>query len=1187
MKKHLNNNTGSKLKGFLQKTLFIGFLLFTLGNPTVKAQGMRNIGQTALMQNFAPQRAAAGAFHNLEIVNGNLWGFGFNDYGQLGDGTQTTTNVAVQIGTDNDWVAIDCGFYHSVGIKANGTMWGTGYNVYGQLGDGSNYDRHGFVQAGKDSNWVAVSCGLYHTLAIKSNGTLWAFGFNSAGELGDNSFTHQYKPVQIGTDSNWIAVRGGRTFSMGLKSDGSIWTWGSNAYGQLGDAGTSTKRGVPYHVGNYVAKAIAAGSYHALALLDNGKVISWGLNDNGQLGDGSRIDRNVPVNVKGTYNTIAAGNAHSFGIASDGYMWSWGLCSHGQLGHGNVITQDTPQICNTGNRWVAIDGGEYHSIATDCNGKLYTFGRNNHSQIGSGFSGALRTSVDVESSVLQWNQISGADGSFAAVRSDGTLWAWGNNNNGQLGDGTNATRSVPVMIGTDTNWVFVAMKKSSTIALKCDGTLWAWGNNADGQLGIGNKTNQKSPVQVGSSGLWISVNNGGSHMLGIQVDGSLWAWGKNNNGQLGDNSQTQSSIPVKVGSDKWRNVAAGDAHSVGVSSSGKLYAWGSGAVGQNAAGAFGTSKLVPYLVDNSGQWSTCDAGNNHTLALASSGHLYAFGGNDSGQLGNGNTSNQYSLTKVNTKNDVKLFGCGSHHNTMVTGSGKMRFWGTASFCEFANSKRSGVYNKPIADSSGYVVVLLAPGARNTAAVASSRNRICVAGDNHFGQIGNGQTSSAKTCAFDCSIILKPEISITSVNRTLFCTNDTLKIHINKVGTFDQSNTFSIQFSGINGTFGSPTNISPIKNLGDTVLLFLPAQKLPASNKYKIRLQSSIPLLSSPTWPNDLTLSPASAVLYSHTASFCEGQNIVLSAKSVPSASFTWKRNGLAVQNSTDTNFNVVDSGFYYLVCKGAFGCADSTPKQWFAKHPKPIAEIYTNDSTEFCAGDFAKINSKTNAMKTEFHWFLNANELNTDTLASLKGTKTGSYSLIERTAFGCSDTSLSIDLLKDARPIITYHSGNITSDTGKRAQFVVHTDSVYHYQWQIGFNGTFANIADGYHYQGTAADSLQIFHANDSLHYHHFRCIVTNNSGCSDTSAPDLLQVNAMHTISQKTTLIYPNPATEVLHIERINPGIHTLFLYDANGKLLMSHSFNDGNAILSIAHLSAGVYSIKIGNETQFFVKH
>ena len=196
-------------------------------------------------------KTAAGYGHTVEVKSdGTLWAWGWNAYGQLGDGTTNSQVSPEHIGTASNWASVSAGALHTVALKSDGTLWAWGDNYYGELGDGTTTNQQSPEQIGTATNWASVSAGEYHTVAVKSDGTLWAWGWNAYGQLGDGTTNSQVSPEQIGTATNWASVAAGEYHTVALKSDGTLWAWGWNAYGQLGD-NTTTDRYSPEQITSY------------------------------------------------------------------------------------------------------------------------------------------------------------------------------------------------------------------------------------------------------------------------------------------------------------------------------------------------------------------------------------------------------------------------------------------------------------------------------------------------------------------------------------------------------------------------------------------------------------------------------------------------------------------------------------------------------------------------------------------------------------------------------------------------------------------------------------------------------------------------------------------------------------------------------------------------------------------------
>ena len=271
---------------------------------------------------------AAGTFHSMVIIDGNLWAWGYNWYGQLGDGTMENRATPVQIGIDTDWVSVCVSWSHSVALKADGSLWAWGNNEFGNLGDGTTENRASPVQI-SDANWSYVATGDNHTMAIKADGTLWGWGWNAHNQVVDNVETEYgelsivLKPIQIGINTDWVRVMPGWRHTTALRADGSLWFWGydTNVF--------SRRNRVPTRIGTYedLIRMLTPSSGRAnFEIKDDGSLWAWGYNFGGQLGDGTTINRSIPVQI-GTstdWVDIAMGDGRAVGVKADGSVWSWG-----------------------------------------------------------------------------------------------------------------------------------------------------------------------------------------------------------------------------------------------------------------------------------------------------------------------------------------------------------------------------------------------------------------------------------------------------------------------------------------------------------------------------------------------------------------------------------------------------------------------------------------------------------------------------------------------------------------------------------------------------------------------------------------------------------------------------------------------------------------------------------------------
>ncbi|MNO43549.1 Regulator of chromosome condensation (RCC1) repeat protein [compost metagenome] len=530
-------------------------------------------------------KAVTSGGHSLALkADGSVWSWGNNHYGQLGDGSLSNRSTPVQVIGLNDVVSIAVGSDgHSVAMKSDGSVWSWGYNHYGQLGDGSLSNRSqpvqmlvntapevslswplgtkdapapsnvtkplitwnvtdgagttfttlqvqildasstvvldsgevevvtqstsqswqvnaalpenqnlqvrvkvkdgvlwsewseaGWMKVEQGSGGQGVSANNGITLVVKSDGTVQGMGLNSSGQLG-NGLTYNSSTAMTAGISEVSSVASGSNFTATLKSDGTVWSWGNNASGQLGNNTLTSSLTPVQATGMDSVLQIAAGKEHVVALKSDGTVWSWGLNGNGQLGNGSTVTQKSAVQISSLSGVIsvAAGDTHSLAIKGDGSVWAWGY------NFGN-----SPRQINGLTNVVSIAGGNsLSSVAVKSDGTVWSI-----------------SNTGVVTPVSGLNQVVKAvtsGGHSLALKADGSVWSWGNNHYGQLGDGSLSNRSTPVQVIGLNDVVSIAVGSDGhSVAMKSDGSVWSWGYNHYGQLGDGSLSNRSQPVQM-------------------------------------------------------------------------------------------------------------------------------------------------------------------------------------------------------------------------------------------------------------------------------------------------------------------------------------------------------------------------------------------------------------------------------------------------------------------------------------------------------------------------------------------------------------------------------------------------------------------------------------------------------------------------------------------------------------------
>ncbi len=496
--------------------------------------------------------------------NGDLYCWGYNRDGQIGNGTIKYQTIPVKILSDVKSVTYYCMTYYEYyeysvsAITENGDLYCWGYNRDGQIGNGTTENQLTPVKVLSSVKFVSYSSDTHHcsVSAITENGDLYCWGNNNYGQVGNGTIENQAIPVKVLSDVKSISYGRSTVITgipgsawyytssvLAITEDGDLYCWGDNRDGQVGNGAIKKNQTIPVRVLSDVKSilfSLNADNYSVSAIMENGDLYCWGCNKYGQIGNGTIETQTIPVKILSDVKSISLfGNSVS-AITENGDLYRWGYNRDGQIGNGTTKNQLTPvKILSE----VKSITSSYYSVSAIMeNGDLYCWGCNEKGQVGNGTTENQLTPVQVLREVKSIAYSSYY--SVSAIMENGDLYCWGCNEKGQVGNGTTENQLTPVQVLREVKSI-VYSSYYSVSAIMENGDLYCWGCNEKGQVGNGTTENQLTPVQVLSEVKSITYSSYHS-VSAIMENGDLYCWGNNYWGQVGNGTTEDQLTPMLI-----------------------------------------------------------------------------------------------------------------------------------------------------------------------------------------------------------------------------------------------------------------------------------------------------------------------------------------------------------------------------------------------------------------------------------------------------------------------------------------------------------------------------------------------------------------------------------------------------------------------------------------------------------------
>lgn len=723
----------------------------------------------------------------LESASGNVWAWGVNTNGQLGQGTVTNLSRASRVKLNNtafltDAFDVSNGNLHSVVLRwktgdpaLQGRVFCFGQQQNGRLGNNNTTAGNvtypvQVVKSGGSAldGIVSVAAGPAHTLALDVNGNVWAWGSNASGALGDNTTVNRGVAVKVknlsgtGDLTNIVRIAAGGSgtsgHSLAVAADGTVYAWGSNSAAQLGNGQTG---------GSVILPVIVGGN---LDLLLQAPSVTLTANLTQSVAPGTVLLSANPTDADNNVHKVEfycqgklAGTAYSapwqvtVGNLATGYNQAYAKVIDSTGLYGTSVPVNFPVTSN-------LTSADY-----DRDGLLNTFemqyGLNPESSYGndgpdgdkdgdgfSNFCEFIQNSAPNDFNSQPKGMVSSRADNTVAVASDGSVWSWGANSDGLLGDGTTVAKSSPVMLPKVKGMkqiIKVETGENFTLALDVSGCLWGWGSNNYNVLSSTATTRFLTPIKLGFKTPISDFSCGNGHVIATDREGKIWVWGYNNYGQLGLGHTNTVVAPTELsrpsGMSEVIDVEASIYSCYAVDSTGKVWSWG-----YNSNGRLGDGTITPRntpvavsLTTGMPAIRSISSTDGHALALGTDGTLWSWGYNGYGQLGNGNSSSSYMPVFVSSGFSLGTkISAGAYHSMLISQTGQVWCWGRNGYGQLGNGTITNSYT-PVLSSAvtdWNSLIMISAGKYHSLALKADGS-LWSWGYNYYGQLGHGNTSS--------------------------------------------------------------------------------------------------------------------------------------------------------------------------------------------------------------------------------------------------------------------------------------------------------------------------------------------------------------------------------------------------------------------------------------------------------------